>query len=72
MKIFCNFVIWLILPLPATAWWFNTMKMNHRSASSWADRVAVCIIAAVFLTMSVFDLFVFMGIFSGVNIFGVP
>lgn len=72
MKIFWNLVIWLILPLPATAWWFNTMKMNNRSAGSWADRVAVCIIAAIFLTMSVFDLFVFMGIFSGVNVFGVP
>lgn len=72
MKIVWNLVIWLILPLPATAWWFNTMKMNNRSASSWADRVAVCIIAAIFLSMCVFDLLVFIGICGGVNVFRVP
>ena len=72
MKIVWNLVIWLILPLPATAWLFNTMKMNNRSASSWADRVAVCIIAAIFVSMCVLDLLVFIGICGGVNVFGVP
>ena len=71
MKIILNLLIWLILFIPATAWWFNTTKMNYRSASSWADRVAVCIIAVIFLLMSVLDLLILVGICSGVNVFGI-
>ena len=71
LNLLINLLIWLILPLPATVWWFNAMKMNYRSARSWADKIAVCIIAVIFLLMSVFDLIMFVGICSGVDIFGI-
>ena len=72
MKIILNWISWLIVPLPATLWWFDKMRKNHIAARSWADRVAVVIIAMIFITMTGLTLITFCGIAQGINMFGIP
>lgn len=71
MKVILNLLIWFVLILPATLWWYNTMKMNYRMANSWADKVAVGIIALIFIATVAIDVVLFIGICSGMNVFGV-
>lgn len=72
MTVVCNLVIWFIFLLPATLWWYNTMKMNYRVANSWADKVAVGIIALIFIATVVVDIAIILGICIGINVFDVP
>lgn len=72
MNIFWNFVAWAITLVPASIWWYSTMVMTYRTAMSWADKVAVCIIALIFIVIVVTTVATICAIISGVNVFGVP
>lgn len=72
MRIFLlNLLIWLIFPLPASIWWFNTMNSNYRSAMSWADKTAVGIICVIFVITIAINIMIFSVICAGDNFFGV-